>query len=135
MIPTGSQGPDYWSNSSALIRSSPGKCARNAISGPTRDPSESEPAFPHGPRSAPKGLVAQMVKRLPTMRETQVQSPGLEDPLEKEMVNPLQHPCLENSTEGGVWWAYSPRGCKESDRTQRLHFLSFLRVWGFSRWR
>ena len=31
-------------------------------------------------------LVAQMVKRLPTMRETQVQSLGWEDLLEKEMV-------------------------------------------------
>ena len=30
-------------------------------------------------------LVAQMVKRLPTMRETWVQSLGQEDPLEKEM--------------------------------------------------
>ena len=29
--------------------------------------------------------MAQMVKRLPTIRETQVQSLGLEDPLEKEM--------------------------------------------------
>ena len=32
-------------------------------------------------------LVAQMVKRLPTMRETQVRSLGWEDPLEKEMAN------------------------------------------------
>ena len=30
-------------------------------------------------------LVTQMVKRLPAMRETQVQSLGREDPLEKEM--------------------------------------------------
>ena len=30
-------------------------------------------------------LVAQMVKRLPTMQETWVQSLGREDPLEKEM--------------------------------------------------
>ena len=30
-------------------------------------------------------LVAQMVKRLPTMRETRVQSLGQDDPLEKEM--------------------------------------------------
>ena len=30
-------------------------------------------------------LVAQMVKRLPTMEETQVQSLGREDPLEKEI--------------------------------------------------
>ena len=29
--------------------------------------------------------MAQMVKNLPTMRETQVQSLGWEDPLEKEM--------------------------------------------------
>ena len=30
-------------------------------------------------------LVAQMVKRLPTMQETRVRSLGWEDPLEKEM--------------------------------------------------
>ena len=30
-------------------------------------------------------LVAQTVKRLPTLRETQVRSLGQEDPLEKEM--------------------------------------------------
>ena len=30
-------------------------------------------------------LVAQMVKRLPAMRESQVRSLGLEDPLEKEV--------------------------------------------------
>ena len=32
-----------------------------------------------------KSMVAQTVKHLPTMRETQVQSLGQEDPLEKEM--------------------------------------------------
>ena len=32
-------------------------------------------------------LVAQTVKHLPTMRETQVRSLGWEDPLEKEMAN------------------------------------------------
>ena len=31
-------------------------------------------------------LVAQIVKRLPAMQETQVRSVGQEDPLEKEMV-------------------------------------------------
>ena len=36
-------------------------------------------------------LVAQTVKRLPTMRETWVQSLGQEDPLEKEMVT---HYCV-----------------------------------------
>ena len=33
----------------------------------------------------PSSLVAQIVKRLPTMRETQILSLGWEDPLEKEM--------------------------------------------------
>ena len=34
-------------------------------------------------------LVAQTVKHLPTMQETQVQSLGQEDPLEKEMATHL----------------------------------------------
>ena len=41
-------------------------------------------------------LVAQRVKHLPVMQETQVQSLGQEDPLEKEMATPLQYSCLEN---------------------------------------
>ena len=36
-------------------------------------------------RQGATSLVAQMVKRLPTMRETWVRSLGREDPLEKEM--------------------------------------------------
>ena len=36
-------------------------------------------------------LVAQMVKRLPTMQETRVRSLGREDPLEKEMAT---HSCI-----------------------------------------
>ena len=40
-------------------------------------------------------LVAQTVKRLPTMWETWVQSLGQEDLLEKEMANPLQYSCLK----------------------------------------
>ena len=35
--------------------------------------------------SSEASLVAQMVKNLPAMQETWVQSLGLEDPLEKEM--------------------------------------------------
>ena len=35
--------------------------------------------------SLESSLVAQMVKSLPAMQETQVQSLGWEDPLEKEM--------------------------------------------------
>ena len=40
--------------------------------------------------------MAQMAKNLPTMQETQVQSPGQEEPLEKGMGYPLQYSCLEN---------------------------------------
>ena len=42
--------------------------------------------------------MAQMVKRLPTMQETQVQSLGWEDPLEKEMYS-----YLENHMDRGEW--------------------------------
>ena len=44
-------------------------------------------ALPFPATCGPTGtsLVAQMVKRLPTMQETRVQTLGQEDPLEKEM--------------------------------------------------
>ena len=29
---------------------------------------------------------------------------GWEDPLEKEMANPLQYSCLENPMDRGDWW-------------------------------
>ena len=48
-------------------------------------------------------LVAQTVRRLPTMWETGVQSLGQEEFLEKEMANPLQYSCLENSMDGEAW--------------------------------
>ena len=48
-------------------------------------------------------LVAPRLKLLPGMRETRVQSLSQEDPLEKEMANPLQYSCLENPMEGGAW--------------------------------
>ena len=43
-------------------------------------------------------LVAQMVKRLPTMQETWVLSPGGEG-----NGNPLQDSCLENPMDQGAW--------------------------------
>ena len=46
-------------------------------------------------------LVAQMVKSLPVMPETQVRSLGWEDLLEKEMAR--QYSCLENSMDKGAW--------------------------------
>ena len=42
-------------------------------------------------------LVAQMVKNLPAMQETRVQSPG------EENSNPLQYSFLENPIYRGAW--------------------------------
>ena len=41
-----------------------------------------------------------MVKSLPAMQETQIQSLGLEDSLGEETGNPLQYSSLENSGRG-----------------------------------
>ena len=50
--------------------------------------------------------MAQRLKRLPAMQETQVQSLGQEDPLEKTgNGNPFQYSCLENCLDRGAWWA------------------------------
>ena len=64
-------------------------------------------------------LVAQMVKHLPTMRETWVQSLGWEDPLEKEMAT--HSSTLAWKIPWRILVGYSPRGRKESDMTERLH--------------
>ena len=67
-------------------------------------------------------LVAQLVKNLPVMRETWVQSLGWEDPLEKGRL-PLP-----------VFWPrelhglYNPWGRKESDTTEQLSLLHFKDV-------
>ena len=57
-----------------------------------------------------------MVKHLPAMRETWVQSLGQEDPLEKEMATHFQSSCLENSMDGGTWWATVHRVTKNWTR-------------------
>ena len=58
-------------------------------------------------------LVAQMVKNLPSMQETQVQSLGREEPLEKERLpTPIFWPGGFHGQRSLV--GYSPWGCKES---------------------
>ena len=47
--------------------------------------------------------MAQTVKNPPAMQETQVQSLGQEDPLEKGMIT--HSTCLENPMDRGVWQA------------------------------
>ena len=63
-----------------------------------------------------------MVKCLPTVQETWVQSLGQDDPREKEMAThsstlAWKIPWMEEP--GGL----RPSGHKESDMTERLHFL------------
>ena len=61
----------------------------------------------------------QIVKNLPAMQETQVQSLGQEDPLEKENSNPpvfLPGKCHEQRSLTG----YSSWGHNESDTTEQL---------------
>ena len=49
-------------------------------------------------------LVALMVRSLPAMRETQVQFLSWEDPWRRKW-QPTSVSCLENSIDGGAWWA------------------------------
>ena len=68
-------------------------------------------------------LVAQMVKHLPAMQETWVQSLGWEDPLEKEMQpTPVLLPGKSYGWRSLV--GYSPWGRKESDTTEQLHIIN-----------
>ena len=55
-------------------------------------------------------LVAQIVKNLPAMQETQVGSLGWEDPPGEGNGYPLQNSCLENPTDRGALWAPSWAG-------------------------
>ena len=48
-------------------------------------------------------LVAQTVKNLPAMQETQVRSLGQEDPLEKDMATHSSILALENPMDFGAW--------------------------------
>ena len=61
--------------------------------------------------------MAQTVKRLPATPETWVRSLGQEDPLEKTRLL-LPGKCHGRRSLVG----YSPRGHKESDVTEQLHF-------------
>ena len=62
-------------------------------------------------------LVAQMVKNLSAMQETQAQSLGLEDPLE-QLPTPVLLPGEFHGLRSLV--GYSPWGHKESDMTEQL---------------
>ena len=67
--------------------------------------------------------MAQRVKHLPAMRETWVRSLGREDPLKKEMATHSSILRGESHRQRSLV-GYSPRGRKESDTTELLHFTS-----------
>ena len=53
-------------------------------------------------------MVAQLVKNLPAVQETQIQSLGQEDAVPGERNGkPLQYSCLENPMDRGPWWMNS----------------------------
>ena len=65
-------------------------------------------------------LVAQMVKRLPTMRETQVRSLGREDPWKRKwQPTPVLLPGKSHGLRSLVVQSMGPQ---ELDKTERLHF-------------
>ena len=74
-----------------------------------------------------------MVKYLPTVQETQVQSLSWEDPLEEGMATHLlQYSCLENPHGQRSLAGYSPWGCKESDMIEGLstaHIFTYIYMW------
>ena len=76
------------------------------------------------PGSSGTSLVAQMVKHLPTMRETWVQSLGLEDPLEKEVAT------HSSTLDWKIPWMEDPGRLQfmgvAKDRTQLSNFTFHL---------
>ena len=66
----------------------------------------------------------QMVKNQPALQETQVQSPGQEDPLEKGMATHSSIPAWRIHRQRSLV-GYSPWGHKESDTTEQLTLSLF----------
>ena len=60
-------------------------------------------------------LVAQMVKNLPAVQETQVRSPG------EGNGNPFQYSWLGNPMDRGAWWATVHRVTKSQTQLKRQH--------------
>ena len=69
--------------------------------------------------------MAQRVKNLPAMQETQVQSLGLGRSPGEENGYPFQYSCLENSMDRGAWWSRVHGAHKELGVTDRLTLSLF----------
>ena len=68
-------------------------------------------------------LVAQMLKKLPAMQETQLPSLDWEDPPGEGNGNPLQYSCLENPMDSRAWLATVHGNCKELYTIEQLTLL------------
>ena len=60
------------------------------------------------------------------MRETQGQSLGLEDPLEKGKETLFQYSCLENSIDRGAWQTTQSMGSQRVGMTEQLTLFSLF---------
>ena len=72
-----------------------------------------------------------MVKNLPAMQETQVQSLGQEDPLKKEMATHSSVPAGESLGQRNLA-GYSPWADKESGTTEQLMLSLSVQVYSDS---
>ena len=71
-----------------------------------------------------KGFSCSSVSKESAMQDTWVRPLGQEDPLEKEMANPLQYSCLENPMDRGAWQATVHEVAKSWTRLRDFHFTS-----------
>ena len=68
-----------------------------------------------------------MVKNLAALQKTG-SILGLGRPPGEGNAYPLQHSCLENSTDSGAWWATVHGVEKSQTRLSNFHFLSQLNI-------
>ena len=113
------QGPDWWLPEIQGWRLDKTGEGGQKVKKKSKFPS----LFTYIKRKAMASLVAWTVKRLPTMRETQVWSLGLEGPWRRKwQPTPVFMPGKSHGLRSLV--GYSPWNCKESHMTQQIHFTS-----------
>ena len=76
-------------------------------------------------------FLAQIVKLLSAMRESRVRSLDREDPLDEGNGNPLRCSNLENSMDGGAWWA-TVDGVTKSQTRLNDFSLTFNKIYDFN---
>ena len=79
---------------------------------------ETEGRFPGVLGNIMDSLVTQMIKNLPTMQETRVQSLDQEEPLEKEMATHSSNFALE------ITWTEKPGGLQSIGSQRIRHYLT-----------